>query len=92
MRKHNYVVGFIGENQCVYGKDIHDDRLKDDIASYVAPLTIHQAIRQLKTLTGRKAIYKLVKVEPKKEKYKQINKGKEHLQGQGRRKKAIHNL
>lgn len=71
MRKHNYVVGFVGERQCVYGKDKFDDRFQTDVSDYIKPMTINQAIRQLKTLTGKKAIYKLVKVEPRKEKFKQ---------------------
>lgn len=65
-RKHNYVVRFEGSNQVVYGKDI-----VGNLASYTQPITILQAIRQLKTLgSGAKAIYKLVKVDPKKEKLK----------------------
>lgn len=61
MRKHNYIVGFEGERGCAYGK-----------GSFVQPMTILQAIRELKTLSGtEKAIYKLVKVDPKKEKFKQ---------------------
>ncbi len=69
-RKHNYVVGFEGESQVVYGKDVSSEQFKNDIASYTAPMTILQAIRQLGTLNGKKAVYKLVKVDPKKEKFK----------------------
>lgn len=65
MRKHNYVVGFEGERECAYGKD-----------SFVHPMTILQAVRELKALSGtKKAVYKLVKVDPKKEKSKQAIKG-----------------
>ena len=65
MRKHNYVVGFSGENQCIYGKD------KNNQADYISPMTILQAIRELKSLAGdNKAIYKLVKIVPTKEKFK----------------------
>jgi hypothetical protein len=72
MRKHNYVVGFEQRNQVVYGKDVSSERFKNDIASYTQPMTILQAIRQLKALAGKtKAIYKLVKVDPRKEKFKQ---------------------
>jgi len=72
MRKHNYVVGFVGDNQAIYGKDQHSNKFKNDIAAYVSPMTILQAIQQLKTLTGKKkVIYKLVEVDQQKEKFKQ---------------------
>ncbi len=65
MRNHNYIIGFSGERQCVYGKD------KDNQADYISPMTILQAIRALKSLTGdNKTIYKLVEVNPAKEKFK----------------------
>lgn len=57
--KHKYLVGFIGDKQCVYGKDVKDSRFTNDIASYTKPMTIRQAVRQLKTLTGTKTIYEL---------------------------------
>lgn len=71
MRKYKYLVGFVSDNQVVYGKDQYDDRFKTDIASYTQPMTILQAIRQLKTLRGKKVIYKLVAVDVEKEKVKQ---------------------
>lgn len=73
MRKHNYVVAFEGEGQCVYGKDIFDKQFGCNVASFTKPMTIYQAIRQLRTLSaqGKKVIYKLVEVDPKKEKFKQ---------------------
>jgi len=55
--KHKYLVGFIGEMQCVYGKE--DSRFTGDIASYTRPMTIRQAVRQLNILTGEKTIYEL---------------------------------
>jgi len=70
MRKDNYLVGFRGKGQCVYGKE----KLKTlgYVASYTQPMTISLAIKQLKMLSpGKKAIYKLVKVDPKKERFKQ---------------------
>ncbi len=57
--KHKYLVGFIGEMQCVYGKDEKDSRFTNDIASYTKPMTIRQAVRQLNTLAGEKTIYEL---------------------------------
>lgn len=61
MRKHNYVVGFEGETQCVYGKDSAGK------ASYTYPLTIFQAksrVKKLFKLTRvKRCIYKLVLVE-----------------------------
>lgn len=57
--KHKYLVGFIGDRQCVYGKDKKDSRFANPVASYTQPMTIRQAVRQLKILTGRKTIYEL---------------------------------
>jgi hypothetical protein len=72
MRKYNYVVGFEQRNQVVYGKNVFDERYLCKVASFTKPMTILQAIRQLKALSGEtKAVYKLVKVDPKKEKFKQ---------------------
>lgn len=57
MRKHNYVVGFIGEGQVVYGKD------ENHLPKWVEPLTLAQAKKRLNKLAeGKKSIYKLVKV------------------------------
>ena len=72
MSKYNYIVGFEDDSQCVYGKDIFDKHYGHDIPSFTRPMTIYQAIRQLKSLSGsKKAIYKLIKIDPKKEKFKQ---------------------
>lgn len=59
-RKHNYLVGFVGENQVAYGKD------QRDTSSWVELMTLHQAKGRLKKLhpTSRQkvTIYKLVPV------------------------------
>ena len=57
--KHKYLVGFIGDQHCVYGKDVKDCRFINDVASFTKPMTIRQAVRQLKTLAGTKTIYEL---------------------------------
>lgn len=52
--KHKYLVGFMGDKNCVYGKDV------DSLASYTQPLTLLQARRQLAQLSdGEKTIYEL---------------------------------
>lgn len=59
MRKDNYVVGFEGQYQCIYGKD------ENTSSKWVQPLTLIQAkkqVRELCTSTSRRCIYKLVKV------------------------------
>jgi len=62
MRKHNYVVGFEGEGQVVYGKDEIDNGYTK--AQFVHLMTPLQAERQLGSLSsGKKVIYKLVKVK-----------------------------
>ena len=71
MRKKNYIVAFKGDGECVYGKDEFSSQFECDIASYIQPMTILQAIKQLKTLSGKKVIYKLVEINPEKEKFKQ---------------------
>lgn len=68
MRKDNYVVGFEQGNQVIYGKDVSE---LGNIYSFTKPMTILQAIKQLKTLSGKnKVVYKLVKIDIKKEKFK----------------------
>lgn len=57
--KHKYLVGFIGDKQVVYGKDQYSDTYKSDIAAYTKPMTLLQAKRQLKSLSGEKTIYEL---------------------------------
>lgn len=55
--KHEYVVGFVGDIQCVYGKDATPPQ-------YIEKLTLHQAKKRLKQMVyGRKTIYKLVPVK-----------------------------
>jgi hypothetical protein len=57
-RKHNYVVGFVGENQVAYGKD------RDGHADYIELLTLNQAKSGIKKLADTpRAIFKLVPVE-----------------------------
>ena len=52
--KHKYLVGFIGDKQCVYGLDVNGT------ASYVGPMTLLQAKKQLASLgDGSKTIYEL---------------------------------
>ena len=65
MRKHNYVVGYRGEGQCVYGKIEFDDGY-----SFIELLTLKQARKLSKTtvsVMGKKinksVVYKLVEVK-----------------------------
>lgn len=57
MRKHNYVVGFLGDRQCVYGKFDKDER------SWVDLLTLSQAKKRINDLSSsprsKRAIYEL---------------------------------
>ena len=58
-RKHNYVIGYPGAGQCVYGK--HDD--DGHYHSWVDLLTPHQAKAVQKKMPNRSArIYRLVDV------------------------------
>ena len=61
--KHKYLVGYVGEHQCVYGKDFGNNLKK---TSYTQPLTLYQAKLIMKKLskvcTSPKRIYKLVEV------------------------------
>lgn len=57
--KHKYLVGFIGDYQVVYGKDKFSCEYQKDITSYTKPMTLLQAKRQLKSLSGKKTIYEL---------------------------------
>ena len=63
MRKHNYVVGYEGEGQCIYGKD-------DNTYNYIDLLTLWQAQKLAKRVVcqqGKKInksiVYKLVEVK-----------------------------
>jgi hypothetical protein len=66
-RKHNYVVGFVGEKQVVYGKDRKTElHLNPGSFQWAEPMTLLQARRALKSLVGsgsKVAIYKLIPVE-----------------------------
>lgn len=63
-KKARYVVGFTQSNQVVYGKDEYDEKFGCKVASYTDPLTLLQAKRQLKKLTGKhKTIYELKSVK-----------------------------
>lgn len=67
MRKHNYLIGYRGEEQCVYGND------DSGIFDWTNPLTLSQAKKlSKKTYTMEKGkkikstVYKLVEVKEKK--------------------------
>lgn len=61
-KKYNYLVGYAGENQCVYGQDVYDDKFETKVASFTRPMTILQAKRALKQLSSKtkKVVYELV--------------------------------
>lgn len=66
MRKHNYLVGYKGEGQCVYGDEKQG-------YGFTTPMTLSQAKRLSKKVfgqIGRKkfkfVIYKLVEVQEEK--------------------------
>lgn len=63
-KKYNYLVGYVGENQCVYGQDVYNDKFRTKVASFTQPMTIPQAKRAIKRLSTKtkKVIYKLVPV------------------------------
>lgn len=64
-RKHNYVVGYVGENQVAYGKD------KEGLATWVELMTFKQAHSRVKKLSSTevsRAVFKLVSVEVTKSK------------------------
>jgi hypothetical protein len=62
--KHKYLVGFTGDNQCVYGKDVFDEKC-GYISQYCSPMTIHQVTQLLKKFhkPERVAIYQLVPIK-----------------------------
>lgn len=62
MRKHNYVVGFRGEGQCIYGGKT---RSTEEYTDYVNLLTLFQARQKLRKFPIIKdlKIYKLVEVK-----------------------------
>jgi hypothetical protein len=67
-RKHNYVVGYEGEGQCIYGKDY----LKD-CRRYSKLFTFSQAVEFASNRVSTRAkqvVFKLVKVWPKKKRSK----------------------
>jgi len=59
-RKHNYLVGCVGEGEVAYGKD------NSAMSDWVELMTLHQAKRKLKqfhpTFGQKVTIYKLVPV------------------------------
>lgn len=60
MRKHNYVVGYKGDGNIVYGKDCSSGKSK-----WAEPLTLFQAKNMAKRLVAGKTkslVYKLVEV------------------------------
>ncbi len=64
MRKHNHVIGYEGEGQCIYGKD------ENNLSTFCELLTLFQAKQMAKATcsynNGRKnktVVYKLVKVK-----------------------------
>ena len=58
-RKHNYVVGYLNEGSCIYGK-VSGRRIREDF-TLANPMTLHQANSMLKDLHDYpKAIFKLV--------------------------------
>lgn len=65
-RKYNYVVGFSGENQCVYGRDKYSQEFKTMVSSYVNPMTRGEAEEYAKRLTPaspvNRYVFKLVPV------------------------------
>ena len=64
-RKQNYVVGFGGVGQCVYGKDEKDERYTNKVASYIQPMTRREAevaAKQLTRTTANRYVFKLVPV------------------------------
>lgn len=65
MRKHNFVVGYEGEDQCIYAKEKGSNH-----PDYLSPLTLLQARKLSKTITCgqsgkiiKSAVFKLVKVK-----------------------------
>lgn len=60
-RKHNYVVGFLNEGSCIYGK-AYGQAIRNDW-TIANPMTLWQATSMLNDLhTYPKAIFKLVPV------------------------------
>jgi hypothetical protein len=60
-RKHRYLVGFVGDGNCVYDMREHDIKGRN----WVKPLTLNQAKRALTKLvraSGRHAIYEIVPI------------------------------
>lgn len=59
VRKHNYLVGYEGEGQCVYGKDGYVELMTLFQAKNMAKKTISPWYRK----TFKSVVYKLVKVK-----------------------------
>ncbi|HYX72380.1 MAG TPA: hypothetical protein VE732_06390 [Nitrososphaera sp.] len=69
-RKHNYVIGYVGEQQCAYGK-----ANTNDCFNFIDLLTFNQAksmVKKLSSPEADRAIYKLIPVE--------VTKGKKNAQ------------
>lgn len=69
MRNHNYVVGYMGENQCVYGKERKGFHRFD----WVDLLTLKQAQKLAKKIIcedgekiNKSVVYKLVEIKSEK--------------------------
>ncbi len=59
MRKHNFVVGYKADGECIYGKS--DNR---NFTEHITPMTVFQAKNYLKTMTSKDpVIFKLVEVK-----------------------------
>ncbi len=62
-RKHNYLVGYVGEGQCVYG------RLFEGEFHWAQPMTLAQSKRLLRGLhptpKQKTTVYKLVPIKDK---------------------------
>ena len=58
--KHEYVFGYVGDHQCVYGQ-----RIINTLPDYIDKMTLFQAQRRLGILTADapKTIFKLVPVD-----------------------------
>ena len=65
-RKQNYVVGFGGEGQCIYGEDVEDERYATKVSSFTQPMTRGEAEVAAKSLSvggSKRYIFKLVTVK-----------------------------
>lgn len=68
MRKHNYVVGFRGENRSAYGKRVTYGKKASGIYNSIDLLTLKQAQQLTKKIVSigsksKSVVYKLVEVK-----------------------------